>query len=632
MVAPKSLIWIVLVSFFLLQSTGIAAASSTQAGKATVCRDVTTSNPTTVITKERHTILVAPLECLPTSMLQRALRQITESQTMVSPDWTSFYFGANAIPMYRPDIGTSKPAYYEIEVFSDVTRSKSAGYIVLTNPATKAQVSAIERIDYPIAHWNSRGKSVTTTLLQKSKVATGNVLIWKMDTLSYVATRNNLIAGQLGNMPMPLSGLTQTEFNTYAQASKNSSITDTATRSTNDTNYKGTFTRTTSGPNRAEVSSLFSFIRPTSFSDYTAKYATGFQPLLNSLRKQTLIDWTYEEKLSPSEGVYKVPVPESSTTLFPIPFAGITSSDVLIIDTNNKIFTSASLTQSRTQQFPMLRLVTGSLGTTLKTATARVSVGGVVKMNITFYLIDKDSGRSISSSERSGSGRSHGNYQWHTFSAGTDAHQRMYNQFSYLGCAVGCGSVAWMMLFGWYDYRASAAGGSVYGRWNTFREGGVASGNPSNLAGTAPVSNNPGVETAIKNIRNRIGTFCALDSGATPPWNMPNASGYLTEMRTGLGISSHWNSVGYHEDGLRDMAIMEISSRGRPVVIGTGLLAHYPLAYKYRWYTRPETWDEGWLDSDNITYVRQFYVNQGWGGNENGWVSAGTWFVGRGLP
>jgi hypothetical protein len=48
---------------------------------------------------------------------------------------------------------------------------------------------------------------------------------------------------------------------------------------------------------------------------------------------------------------------------------------------------------------------------------------------------------------------------------------------------------------------------------------------------------------------------------------------------------THYNSVGYHEDGLRDYAIEHLTksntSERRPVIIGTGWLNHYPLAWGY---------------------------------------------------
>lgn len=189
-----------------------------------------------------------------------------------------------------------------------------------------------------------------------------------------------------------------------------------------------------------------------------------------------------------------------------------------------------------------------------------------------------------------------------------------------------------MMLFGWVDYRSTSTGGSAYRRTCAFRANGSSTGNCTiSPDGVAPASNTTGANNAIINIRTRINTFCAFGQGATAPWDMPNASGYLSQMRSGISVLSSWNSVGFHEDRLKDLARNEIVNYARPVVIGTGLLSHYPLAYRYRWYSRPEHWTEGWGDGDDVTYVEEFYVNKGWGGPAS-WVGSGTWFVGRVVP
>jgi hypothetical protein len=64
-------------------------------------------------------------------------------------------------------------------------------------------------------------------------------------------------------------------------------------------------------------------------------------------------------------------------------------------------------------------------------------------------------------------------------------------------------------------------------------------------------------------------------------------------------------------------------------VIGVGWLTHYPLAWKVNYRSRPEDWHEGWFDGDDVVWDTQWYVNQGWGGSGNGWISGGIWFAGR---
>jgi hypothetical protein len=76
---------------------------------------------------------------------------------------------------------------------------------------------------------------------------------------------------------------------------------------------------------------------------------------------------------------------------------------------------------------------------------------------------------------------------------------------------------------------------------------------------------------------------------------------------------------------LRNRAAASIIDRGTPAVIGTGWLQHYPLAYGYAWRQKR-------ILGVVVQTNRFFYVNQGWGGEDNGWVPAGTWFVGEIWP
>jgi hypothetical protein len=195
-----------------------------------------------------------------------------------------------------------------------------------------------------------------------------------------------------------------------------------------------------------------------------------------------------------------------------------------------------------------------------------------------------------------------------------------------------------MMLFGWADAKSvyPPVTGQTWKRWNIYRAGGNNTGSAvSPDVGTVPggVAHNTiyagNEENAVRYIRSQVDTFCAGSSGATAPWDMDDARYYLSYVGTGTGLTESHNVVGYHEDRLKNYARNEIATNRRPVVIGTGWLTHYPLAWQYRYRTRPEDWDEGWFDGDDVVYEEQFYVNSGWGGTGNGWVSAGTWFAGR---
>jgi hypothetical protein len=220
---------------------------------------------------------------------------------------------------------------------------------------------------------------------------------------------------------------------------------------------------------------------------------------------------------------------------------------------------------------------------------------------------------------------------WNYFWAGSHNDQRLYSQMAAgsspnsSGCWSGCGGTAWAMLFGWADNQA--ANGNAYWapRWGIYRQGGG-----TGADAVAPRNMDSGVRAMTWEIRNDIGTWCAFGSGPTNPWNMDDASQYFNN-RTGTRLSTHYNILGIHEDRLRNYARDSIVDRNTPAVIGTGWLTHYPLAYGYAWRSRTVRKCFIWCWNET-EYNRSFYVNQGWGGSDNGWVSAGTWFAGEIRP
>jgi hypothetical protein len=181
------------------------------------------------------------------------------------------------------------------------------------------------------------------------------------------------------------------------------------------------------------------------------------------------------------------------------------------------------------------------------------------------------------------------------------------------------------MLFGWADKQAASGNAYWAPRFGLYRQNGGYGADA-----VAPATMDAGVSAMTWEIRNRIGTFCAFGSGATPPWSMGGASGYLAG-RTGTRLDTHYDVFGIHEDRLREYARDSIRDRGTPAIIGTGWLTHYPLAYGYAWRSR-ETQACFICPWTTTEYSRWFYVNQGWGGSGNGWVSAGTWFAGEIYP
>lgn len=213
------------------------------------------------------------------------------------------------------------------------------------------------------------------------------------------------------------------------------------------------------------------------------------------------------------------------------------------------------------------------------------------------------------------------------WAAGGSSAQPAYNQFQANGCYIGCGPVAWAMLFGWADYQA--ANGNAYWapRWGIYRENG---GRGTNVV--APLAQDAGVNNMITELHNDVHTFCSFGEGATCPWDMSGASSYLSG-RTGTTCRTDYDSVGICEDGIRDRVIDSIVNRHTPAIIGTGWLSHYPLAFGYAWQNRIVHHSFAFWSWDEQVTDRSFYVNEGWGGGGAGdWVDASTWFAGQIFP
>jgi hypothetical protein len=215
------------------------------------------------------------------------------------------------------------------------------------------------------------------------------------------------------------------------------------------------------------------------------------------------------------------------------------------------------------------------------------------------------------------------NYYW---AAGGGGAQPKYDQFTWGSCQVGCGPVAWSMLFGWADRQAATGNAYWAPRTGIYRQNGGRGADA-----VAPITQDAGVRNMIVEIHNDVHTFCAFGSGATTPWDMPSAWQYLNG-RTGAWLRADWDSFGIHWDSLRDRAIDSIVNRHTPAVIGTGWLSHYPMAFGYAWQNRTVRHCFIWCWDDTVT-DRCFYVNNGWGGGGAGeWIDASTWFAGQLFP
>ena len=616
---------------------------------ATVAKFTATNTRTATSTKTvAMPIDTVALSDLPTGMLYRAMQHLYDSRAMAAGAWDNTYISPVAYPFYRPDIGQGKvPAYYEIAVFSDSARTKPAGYLLLTNPSDTT--TGIGQIDFPVAHWDSQGEAVSTLLLKAAKPnGTGSAKLWKLDALSYLLEQNNRVISNLGDIPPVMIGLDQTTFDTYATG--NNALSELTWSPNNnavpDNLYKYTGgVVTTKGPQAEDVAGIISYnteINPVSdFASYQAVYAQTFAPLIKNLRERTIRHWNLEARINPTAGVFNVVAPAETTTTIVIPFAGMTSKNIVVSDPD-AIISSMTMGNKIVGGFPTVNFTTRARnGDETPRAIVYVIDGQQILAKWYLYLYPHE----VTVVAPVGSkNRSHNWSAWTFFDAGSADDQRDYNQFTYgtnfsavgAACLSGCGATAWMMLFGWADYKSSIPGSGV-NRYYTYREGGTNTGSGTSAGGVAPKSMyvgtavNPGLRNATLYIRGRISSVCQVTgASSTLPADMDDARYYLSYVGTGLGIDVSYSVFFYAENRIKNNTRAEIAYNHRPVVVGTGFGSHYPLAYRYAWRTRPEHWNEGINDGDDVVYSEFFYVNNGWGrGGVGGWTDAGVWYSGR---
>lgn len=214
---------------------------------------------------------------------------------------------------------------------------------------------------------------------------------------------------------------------------------------------------------------------------------------------------------------------------------------------------------------------------------------------------------------------------WFEDAAGLHDAQRLYAQFAWDGCPTGCGATAWAMLFGWADYLAGQRVAPWTPRWGIYRIDGAKAGG---LDAVAPKHMENGPRRITVEIRGYIDTFCLVGNAPTYPTQMGDAAAYLTG-RSLARISTSYNGLGYRSDGLRDRVITELK-RDRAAVVGLGFLQHYAVAVRYATRHR---WLLDYTGRPAYPLIqRRFFVNQGWGGYRNGYVTAKTWFAGSIRP
>jgi hypothetical protein len=578
-----------------------------------------------------HRASFVQVDGVPQAVVRRATEFLEELRGGdLAPEWSDARVNPNARILYRPDI--QGPAYYEFTVEKpEATGSYTpAGFIQL----------GVGDHDYPVTHWDVTGMSPTQELEELAPLGQKLTQFYKVDALAYAAeyetmTRLGLsvLADDvisLGQLPGRIKGL-----ETIPQEA--AELVTTGVDSDNNTTHEG--------PEELPLTEQEGW---DSWAALKQEYDQEYGPLLDSLKNRAEESWTLENGIrqhgeSLVQGDVRTVHGLLGHTIESITVTGEGSATQYLqqeqLATNN-VPTGLRLTvldepANEEDRLPIEVTLAYTSGTT---ETVKYAIVNSEALNInTLYLPAVSANNSSNSSTVRSTESSAATGAWGPWSywwASGDAGAIRYGQMSSgsapnnSSCASGCGGTSWAMLFAWVDQRAAAGASPWTNHWGLYRTNGGLGANA-----TAPNTQDEGVRNMTWEIRNHIGTFCILGSGATWPWNMINAANYVRPR-----ASAAWSmQTKYDPTGLcwfgacngnRNLAIDAIVNRRQPVVVGTGWLEHYPLAYGYAERSQRSCF-LFWCSTE---YSRWFWVNNGWYGNNNGWTSADVWFAGTYYP
>jgi hypothetical protein len=212
--------------------------------------------------------------------------------------------------------------------------------------------------------------------------------------------------------------------------------------------------------------------------------------------------------------------------------------------------------------------------------------------------------------------------QWVT-PGGYDATPRYKQTKDYnLWCSkVGCGPVAWAMLFGHWD-RTRNVPATFY--WHI--PGDLSQSDAPYTVEEAPAR----MHAVYALLHDYCDVICSPSgAGATPPGDMIEAGAtYLWLPRTlgYLGYTYSWawdlSDPDWNEPSNR---IRTSIKNGRPAIIGLGWLWHYGVAYAYRY-------QEFKASPDVVLFRRRWFkCNEGWGHANGAWYSGADTFLGASI-
>ena len=221
---------------------------------------------------------------------------------------------------------------------------------------------------------------------------------------------------------------------------------------------------------------------------------------------------------------------------------------------------------------------------------------------------------------------------WSTWSIADENDFPDYDQFKNNGCFVGCGPVAWSMVFGYYD-RRSHSSSSFTGSEDLYRNG--YDGTYGSSSEIAPLSNDNRMMNYIKKMNDILGTYCVFSQGATPHWNMDKTEDFFKRRQTSgspkVVEKSHWlSAAGVYSDAVQSWVKDKIKQRW-PVIIGwrdgSYFRWHYPVVTQVKSRTKTYKSCFLWSCSTKTSTESQMYLHTGWNGYQNGWKKLEAYYA-----
>jgi len=450
--------------------------------------------------------------------LERRAADILELQRFASEEWREARLSGKVFPIYRPDM--EEPAYFEFKV-------EPQGFLILSSGAH----------DFPLVMMSYSGERTPSE--QMEDLAEGREIgkIFHLDDLSFAAeSPDGEYISSLGEIPWRLVR------NEPGSVQVPESVETFLVAGAADDETPGEFI-TEEGP---LVELPYDLASWDSWQELKAGYGETYAALLEQKRAAAAYDWEtenmvqeYGEGIAVGSTYWVALLSEEMDIAVEGPGAGL-----------------AEITRLQRPGLPAAIAITPFAAIEGADLRLHITYADREAELLSFFFVNAGQGKN----------------GWTTIidhRAGSAADQRIYGQLWSGGCPSGCGATAWAMLLGWADNQAAQGNPAWAHRFGIYRENG---GYGYDVA--APRDQDSGVDNMTWEIAGHLGSFCVGGQTATLPTSMWFVSKYL-RYRTGATERSHYY---FFFDGIDD-AIQTMTRTHSPVIIGTGFLAHYPLAW-----------------------------------------------------